>query len=198
MQKRALETRNKILLVATQEFSLKGLHGSRVDEIAEKAGVNKQRIYAYFGSKEALFKEVLRKSFLDISKLEEGLLNLNESDYAILGKVLLKNYFKMQQSRPDFWRLIAWENLDGGKHIDVLENIKESHYQKLRAIYAVGQKEGVYSIKVSFEVFMYTIFSLTNFYFSNQKTLAKTLNLKLDDPRIFRKIEEECIEILKF
>ena len=39
------------------------MNGATVDEIAAAAGVNKQRIYAYFGSKNGLFEAVLRDVF---------------------------------------------------------------------------------------------------------------------------------------
>ena len=41
MQKRAIKTKHKILNTATEEFSQNGLHGTRVDVIAEKAHVGK-------------------------------------------------------------------------------------------------------------------------------------------------------------
>ncbi len=49
------DTRSKILAAALEEFAAKGLAGTRVDEIARLAGVNKAMIYYHFDSKEALF-----------------------------------------------------------------------------------------------------------------------------------------------
>ena len=59
MQQRAIETRNKILAAAVSVFAAKGLNGATVDDIAAAAGVNKQRLYAYFGSKQGLFDAAL-------------------------------------------------------------------------------------------------------------------------------------------
>lgn len=53
-------TREKILTAALHEFSLHGLAGARVDNIAETAGVNKAMIYYHFESKEALFNELFK------------------------------------------------------------------------------------------------------------------------------------------
>ena len=55
MQQRAVKTRQQILESAVRVFAEKGFSGATVDEIAEAAAVNKQRIYAYFGSKQGLF-----------------------------------------------------------------------------------------------------------------------------------------------
>ncbi len=53
-------SREKILTAALHEFSVHGLAGARVDEIAKSAGVNKAMIYYHFESKEALFNELFK------------------------------------------------------------------------------------------------------------------------------------------
>jgi AcrR family transcriptional regulator len=52
-------TRARLLNAAYDEFVERGLAGARVDRIAAAAEANKQAIYAYFGSKDALFDAVL-------------------------------------------------------------------------------------------------------------------------------------------
>lgn len=52
-------TRARLLDAAYEEFVKVGLAGGRVDRIAAAASANKQAIYAYFGSKEALFDAVM-------------------------------------------------------------------------------------------------------------------------------------------
>ncbi|HTC99611.1 MAG TPA: helix-turn-helix domain-containing protein [Bradyrhizobium sp.] len=52
-------TRQKLLTAARREFADSGLAGARVDEIAARAGVNKQLVYHYFGDKDALYLAVL-------------------------------------------------------------------------------------------------------------------------------------------
>ena len=53
-------TKARILEAATAEFAAAGLAGARVDRIADRAGANKQLIYAYFGSKERLFDTTIQ------------------------------------------------------------------------------------------------------------------------------------------
>lgn len=48
-------TRARILAAALTEFAAHGLAGARVDRIARQAAANVRMIYAYFGSKGALF-----------------------------------------------------------------------------------------------------------------------------------------------
>jgi AcrR family transcriptional regulator len=52
-------TKRLLLDAATAEFAEHGLAGARVDRIAATAGVNKERIYQYFGKKDDLFAAVL-------------------------------------------------------------------------------------------------------------------------------------------
>jgi AcrR family transcriptional regulator len=52
-------TKRLLLEAATVEFGEHGLAGARIDRIAATAGVNKERIYQYFGKKEDLFAAVL-------------------------------------------------------------------------------------------------------------------------------------------
>ena len=40
---------------ARAAFAEGGLEGARVDDIARRAGINKQLVYHYFGSKDGLF-----------------------------------------------------------------------------------------------------------------------------------------------
>ena len=52
-----------------------GLAGARVDEIAARAGVNKQLVYHYFGDKDALYLAVLEWVYEEI-RAQERKLNL--------------------------------------------------------------------------------------------------------------------------
>jgi AcrR family transcriptional regulator len=52
------ELRGEILEAARTEFAKYGLAGPRIDRIARNAQASKERLYAHFGDKEALFREV--------------------------------------------------------------------------------------------------------------------------------------------
>src|SRR5918911_2945455 len=57
----ALATQRRILNAALKEFAAKGIAGARVDAIAARARTNKRMLYYYFGSKDGLFREILRQ-----------------------------------------------------------------------------------------------------------------------------------------
>jgi len=54
-------SRERILKAAFEEFAAEGFAGARVDSIARRAEINKRMLYHYFGDKQTLFREVLRR-----------------------------------------------------------------------------------------------------------------------------------------
>lgn len=78
MEAKRERNRSVILRAAREVFRSEGYIGAGMDDIARRAGVTKQTVYRYFGSKEALFQaslEVRRadggSGFLDALSLED-------------------------------------------------------------------------------------------------------------------------------
>ncbi len=101
------KTKALLLDAATAEFSEFGLAGARIDRIAAKAGVNKERIYQYFGKKDELFGIVLARELAAVmdavSMRGTGLDTI--TDYAA-------QCFDYQVQNPQLARLIFWEGLE--------------------------------------------------------------------------------------
>lgn len=102
-------TRELLLAAATEEFSAKGLAGARVDRIAAAAGVNKERIYQYFGKKDELFDAVLAaemtRVMTEVPIMGEGPTAFGE--YA--GRL-----FDRHTTDGVLPRLLFWEGLERG------------------------------------------------------------------------------------
>ena len=62
-----MTSRERILNAAVSVFARKGKHGTRMEEIAATAHINKAMIYYFFHSKDELYYEVIR-SFVDIAQ----------------------------------------------------------------------------------------------------------------------------------
>ncbi len=58
-QRRKAERPGEIIDAALELFVAKGFMATRLDEVAQRAGVSKGTLYLYFDSKEALFKAVV-------------------------------------------------------------------------------------------------------------------------------------------
>ena len=61
-----------IFRAAADEFSERGFEAGGVDRIAARARVNKAMLYYHFGSKRALYVEVLRDMFRAVSEKARG------------------------------------------------------------------------------------------------------------------------------
>src|SRR4051794_27317285 len=100
-------TKRLLLDAGVTEFSAHGLAGARVDRIAAAAGVNKERIYQYFGNKEAFFGAVLTRELglaIDAVPIHGSGIHAI-ADYA--GRV-----FDYQCAHPELARLTFWEGLE--------------------------------------------------------------------------------------
>ncbi|GAB2644630.1 hypothetical protein GCM10027088_21730 [Nocardia goodfellowii] len=98
----AERTRGRLLAAALDVFAAKGFAGARVQEIADRAGVNKQLITYYFGGKDGLY-QALQQQWLQA----EGDFAAPDLPLDKLVAAYLHNGF--DDSRMS--RLLAWEGL---------------------------------------------------------------------------------------
>ncbi len=63
MSRPARVSPDRILSAAALEFAERGFAGARVDRIARRARVNKAMLYYHFGSKQELYRTLLRRTF---------------------------------------------------------------------------------------------------------------------------------------
>jgi TetR/AcrR family transcriptional regulator len=96
-------TKERILAAALKEFSDKGFTGARVDAITRSAAINKRMLYHYFGSKEGLFREVVRQ------KLAQRAAWLAASPMNPIE--LLPYWFDLASKDLPWIRLLLWEAL---------------------------------------------------------------------------------------
>ena len=92
-------TENQILEAAREVFIIKGFEGARMQEIADKAGINKALLHYYFRSKENLFDAVFREV---ASHLFPAVRQLLDSELTIKEKItfFVKIYLKALQENP--------------------------------------------------------------------------------------------------
>ncbi|MFC8847076.1 MULTISPECIES: TetR family transcriptional regulator [unclassified Micromonospora] len=97
-------TSDRIVAAATAEFSRYGIAGARVERIAKAARTSKERVYAYFRSKEQLYRFVAGR---ELAAMAEAVL-LDPTDlpeYA--GRV--HDHFTRH---PECWRLMMWGQME--------------------------------------------------------------------------------------
>lgn len=97
-------TRERILTAALGEFARYGIAGARVDRIAKLAKTSKERVYAYFRSKDALYADVAAREYDVIAEATQ----MDPSDLpGYAGRLF--DYFV---ARSDHHRLITWGRLE--------------------------------------------------------------------------------------
>lgn len=167
-------TRNKLLRAARRAFAESGLAGARVDEIAARAGVNKQLVYHYFGDKDALYLAVLECVYEEI-RAQERKLNLAglPPDKAI--KKLIESSFDHLAAHPDFIVLLNDENRLGARHVRGSKRLEAMHsplVSMVSKILTEGVRAGVFRKGVNPVHLYISIAGLSYFFFSNAATLS--------------------------
>jgi AcrR family transcriptional regulator len=191
--------RANILAVATEEFSKKGLSGSRVDEIAERTHTVKRMIYYYFGSKDGLYRAVLERAYEDIRSLEAS---LNLDSYAPLEalRVLVGVTFDYHNEHPDFVRLVMNENIHHGDHIGQLAIIKarkNTVLSMLRKLLDRGVAARVFRADLDpIEVHM-SISALCFYNVSNRYTFSQIFDRDMSSPKALKRRRETVIDIME-
>ena len=97
-------TRDRIVAAARDEFARHGIAGARVDRIAKAARTSKERVYAYFRSKEKLYEHVAAAELAAAA----GAVHLDPADLPAYAGQLF-DYFT---AHPDRYRFIAWGRLE--------------------------------------------------------------------------------------
>ncbi len=111
-----MDTREKILDTARDEFAKLGLDGARVDRIAERAGVNKAMLYYHFKSKENLYQAVIEQHFEAVGRFVERAIT-EEADPEKFILKLSAFYNTLTLDRPTLFPIILREMAHGGERI---------------------------------------------------------------------------------
>lgn len=197
-KRNASDTRERILQVAIAEFADKGLDGSRVDEIARAAGVNKYMLYHYFGNKEGLFLAVLERTYENMRKRQDELVLTGLSPQEAMEKLITItfNYFL---ATPEVISLLNTENLHRARHI--------SHSSRIRTMYAPlvetigtilrqGERDGVFRKDIDPVELYISISGLGYFYLSNRWTLGAIFATRLEGKKRLDARRRHVIDVI--
>ena len=179
----AERSKRQILDSALLEFAEYGEDGARVDRIAQRAGVSKPLIYAYFGDKRALYAAALRESYVQIREGEHAL-RLDdlapEEAIACLVRFTLDHF----REHPAFIRLLNVENLKHGATIGQMTDLGELHSPlvgQLRRILQRGEAGGAFRGGVDPVQLYLSIAALFYFPLSNAHTLRVVFGSSVED-----------------
>ncbi|WP_299530702.1 TetR/AcrR family transcriptional regulator [Ulvibacterium sp.] len=116
------ETEQKILEAAKSIFIQKGFAGARMQEIADKAEINKAMLHYYFRSKRKLFEGIVSANMQIMAPKLSAVLNANGTVYHKLC-LLVDTYIDTIIQNPDMPMFLLHEMAQGNK--DSIEKMKQ-------------------------------------------------------------------------
>ena len=188
---RAAATRARILDAAFVEFAEKGLAGARVDEIAARAGANKRMLYAHFGSKEALWLEVLEATYT-AKRAEERQVEVADLAPAEAMAKLVAFNLRYVARHPEFLAILHQENLHRAAYLASSSRVQGT----LRGVLARGEAEGLFRPGVDPLQLYVSMLGLSHFYLANRHTLSTIFGTPLDTEAALAAREAHIIEVV--
>lgn len=176
-------SRELLLAAARREFARRGFEGARVDEIAKRAGVNKQLVYHHFGNKEALYRLVLESVYTEIREQEKRL-DLSNLDPEQAMRRLIEFSFDYLAANRDFVALLTDENLHKGRRLKQVANLQPLHSPLIEILgqtLARGTQGGLFRPGLDPMQVYISIAGLGFFYFNNIHTLSAIFGRKFED-----------------
>lgn len=175
--------REAILQAARAEFAAKGLAGARVNEIAVRAGVNKQLIYYYYGSKEDLYRTALEVVYAEIRSLERDL-HLGDMAPEAAMAALIGFSFDYLARHPDFIGLLNHENAHGAVHVQRSTAIRDTNSPLIDLIARAlrrGTAAKVFRRGIDPVELYVSVAGMSYFFFSNRLTLSSIFGRDLSE-----------------
>ena len=151
-------TKRKIMAAATTEFAKRGPDGTTIERIAKLAGVNKERVYNYFGSKPALFAQVLRDQLSTAAEdvpLSPGTAE-EIAEYA--GRL-----YDYHRRHPELARLLQWEALTIADEVPE-EELRREYYGRKSSVLATSQADGTVMRAIDPDLLHFHLVSLAGYW----------------------------------
>ncbi|HVN90070.1 MAG TPA: TetR family transcriptional regulator [Candidatus Binataceae bacterium] len=172
-------TRERLLEAALAEFAAHGLAGARCATIARRARVNQRMIFYCFGSKENLYREILRRKFTARADFFES------APEDLAGAIL--HWYEAGASDLDWVRLLEWEALSTNSSKLVGENERREYLKRAFGRLRRAQTAGTLPPELDIAQLHLSIISLTLFPLAFPQMTRLATGLDPTDPSFRRK-----------
>jgi len=168
------QSQQRILDAALAEFAAKGFAGARVDVIARTARINKRMLYHYFGDKEGLFREVMRRKIAERSAWL-GSAPEDPVEY-------LPHWFQLACRDREWIRLLEWEALQWGDKPVIDEQRRQEGI--VRAVERTSQQQvkGLFSAEYDPGQLLLAMMSLTAYPLAFPQLARLVTGFAVSDP----------------
>ncbi|MFE7440904.1 TetR family transcriptional regulator [Streptomyces chartreusis] len=175
MARDAERTKRLLREAAVAEFALYGLDGTTAERIAARAGVNKERLYSYFGGKAALFATVLVEELDKVAAAVPIVVTCAEDLAQFAGET-----FDYLSEHPDLRRLVLWEGLaDTGAVQD--EANRRLHYDAKAQAITEAQRQGLIDDTFSAPHLLMLLLSLASWWYAAPQVARMLTNGPADE-----------------
>jgi TetR/AcrR family transcriptional regulator len=137
-------TRAAIFNAAAEAFSRHGLDGVGVDDIAQRAGVNKAMIYYHFTDKLTLYREIVRDMMRLAGERVGAIAAARHSPEDKISR-WIETFVTLAEERPYFPPLMMREFAEGAPHLDLdTFALMRTVIASFARILSEGEREGVF------------------------------------------------------
>ncbi len=175
-------TRSKIVGAARAEFAAKGYSGARMEQIAERAGVNKELIYHYFRGKESLFEEVRSEQLAEAeadhlvpqSPLLDGSQDLSE---------IFAWRFRRMLGDLEWIRLLTWEAVQTDMVQPPNEDARRTTIREAINALKGAQNNGLIPADLDPQLLQLAVFALATYPLAFSQITLMTTGMSAADKR---------------
>jgi AcrR family transcriptional regulator len=183
------QTKAKLKAAAVKEFTDHGLDGTTMERIAARAGINKERLYNYFGDKRSLFATVLSEELAKIAAAVP-LSSMRDEDIGeYAGRV-----FDYHAAHPHLVRLFHWEALAYGESEIPDEKSRSAYYrQKVRDVQS-AQRDGLIASEPDARHLLFLTLAMADWWFAVPQMARMITGTTADTKREYARRRAAVVE----
>ena len=193
-QPETLNTEQKIIKAAEEEFLIKGFDGARTTSIAAKAGVTHAMFHYYFRTKEKIFEKIISRKLELLAKLiidSISFANLTLEDKL---KRIIDSHIDFVSENPQLPGFLVREILNNPERFEILKERFETFapliIQNLQKELDNGYKEGKYK-KTDARMMLIDIISLNIFPYMAAPLINTIMTGYMDDKESFKELRKK-------
>ena len=144
-QQRSVETRDRLVEAALQEFAAHGFDGATTREIARRAGVALAALPYHFTTKEALWRAAADRIFALLSETFRARFSgLEGVDLTTRLRLILRDFVRFAAAHPELHRFMVQEGMRKSPRLAwLVETHVRPMYDAVRAMVEAAQREGM-------------------------------------------------------
>jgi TetR/AcrR family transcriptional regulator len=200
-----MNTKEKIVAAAIEDFAEKGKHGSTMDEIAKKAKVNKAMLYYFFSTKENIYIQtvsfILKTVIVDMFEKFRKKLQEIKNPVEII-KLIVKIHLKSFSENMNHTKILLEALIHNPDEVKkAAENLKIAHFstgeekkgnKKLIEVFEMGIKNGFFR-NINPTQTMISIMGMILIYFISKPISQAMLDIDVKNEKSFLEDREESI-----